>query len=684
MAKTLESPTSSPSVAVPIVKPWLTAANLRLLEAICETLIPVVAANDEADPHGHLRRPASALNVAQGMAETLSAEDVETRAEFRRLLSILRGPAGGLLLISRPIGFLRMTPEMRERALRAMAHSNVASLRQGFQALKRLALFIFYAGPAPDGGDNPNWPALQFVAPPPPPNVAKPIHPLDITSATTLDADVVVIGSGAGGGVVAAELAAAGKSVIVLEKGGYYNEADFTGREAEMMPKLYLKRGLQATKDLSMSILAGSCLGGGTVVNWSTSLRAPEVVLREWEQDFGLTGFTGAEFQAHYDAVAARVGVNITDSAPNASNAVIERGCEKLGYSWDVIPRNASDCAQRCGACGYGCPHGRKQSTMVTYLQDAADHGARFVVNCTVDRVLIERGVATGVKATVSDPATGARHTLTVRAATVVVAAGALHSPALLLRSGIGNPNIGRHLRLHPVVAVSGFYRDPILPWQGSLQTRLSRQFANEGKDGFVFEIAPGHPGLMALALPWDSGRQHKEQMQRLAYVAPMIVLARDKNSGRVTLDRHGEPVVDYPLGEHERQQLTRGAIESVKIHLAAGAITVGTLHSKLTMLDADADGAVPPERLAAFLKTIEERGLEPNRSMTFSAHQMGSCRMSADARRGVINNEHAVFGVRGLYVADGSVFPTASGVNPMLTILALAHRAAQAIKAGM
>jgi choline dehydrogenase-like flavoprotein len=263
----------------------------------------------------------------------------------------------------------------------------------------------------------------------------------------------------------------------------------------------------------------------------------------------------------------------------------------------------------------------------------------------------------------------------------VVVAAGALHSPAILLRSGVQNVNLGRNLWLHPVVAVSGFYPEPIYAWKGSLQTRYSDQFAGDGLSGFKFEVAPGHPGLMGQSLPWESGRRHKEMMARLKYSAPMIVLVRDHTGGRVTLDRHGEPVVDYPLGDYERQMLTQGAIEGAKLHLAAGATTVATLHNKETLLDIEPIGPPAPDQLTAFFKTIEERGLEPNRCVVFSAHQMGTCRMAGDPRRGVIGNDNAVFGVQGLYVADGSAFPSASGVNPMLTILAVAHRAAQAIK---
>jgi choline dehydrogenase-like flavoprotein len=676
-ARSGNDPSTSPATA----SAWLSPGEMRLLATLCDALIPSIDATPAEDPHGLLRRSASEMRVPELLADLLAAEDETTRQDFKQLLSLLGSPLGGVILLGRPMSFLAMKPAMRERALRAMANSRVARLRQGFQALKRLAMFLFYAAPAPDGGDNPSWPAVGFAPPPSPPSTTKRMHPLDIAGDMTLDADAVVIGSGAGGGVVAAELTAAGKSVIVLEKGGYYNEADFTGREAEMMPRLYLKRGLLTTRDLSIAILAGSCLGGGTIVNWSTSFRAPEAVLAEWERDYGLSGLTGSEFAADYDAVAARIGVNTDDSAPNANNAVIERGCQALGYHWGVIPRNASDCRQRCGACGYGCPYGRKQSTMLTFLQDAADGGARLIVNCSVERVLIERGTATGVAALVTDPATGAQHRVTVHARGVVVAAGSVHSPAILLRSGLTNAHIGRHLHLHPVVALSGSFESPIHTWEGSPQTRYSDQFGNPPDGyGFKFEMAPAHPGLSALAEPWESGRQHKELAMQMDHAASMIVLVRDRNGGRVTLDKRGEPVMDYALGDHERRQLTLGMIEGTNVLLAAGAQRVLTLHSRPALLEAPA----APAQVAAFGRTIAERGLEPNRVMVFSAHQMGTCRMAADPARGAIGPDGGVFDVARLYVADASAFPTASGVNPMLTIMALAHRTAKAIASAL
>ena len=252
---------------------WLSPDEFTIIEAVCDTLLPSLeppVGCSEAVA-AYYRRNAGDLHVPMLLAETLAHENAETQTEFRQLLALMASPLGGLLLIANPKPFINLQAPQREKYLLAMANSATAQLRRGYQALKRLATFIFYSAPNPQG-TNPNWGVLDYeTPPPPPPTTPKTIQPLTITQDTTLECDAVVIGSGAGGGVVAGELTMAGKSVIVLEKGGYNSEADFTYQEAQATPELYLKRGLLSTKDLSMVILAGSTLGGGTIINWNNA-----------------------------------------------------------------------------------------------------------------------------------------------------------------------------------------------------------------------------------------------------------------------------------------------------------------------------------------------------------------------------------------------------------------------------
>jgi choline dehydrogenase-like flavoprotein len=662
---------------------FLSAAEARTLEAICLAFVPSLPPLEgEEGAGGLMARSATDVDVARLVVEVLAAEPPETRAQFRRLLGLFGSPLFGLVAAGRPTGFAGLTPQQRERALQRMSTSPIPALRQAFQAVKRPATFLFYA--VPSGGDpNPSWPALHYEPTRPPQATRatpKPIRTLSVTQDTELTADVVVIGSGAGGSVVAAELAAAGREVVVLEMGEYLDEADFTGMEAEMTPKLFLGRGALATSDLGMIVLAGSCLGGGTVVNWSDSLRTPADVLDEWEKEHGLEGVTAPAYQQGFELAERRMGVNVLDSVPNENNAALKRGCEVLGYHWDPIPRNASGCEQRCGGCQFGCPYGRKQSAVLTFLQDAHDLGARIVAGCRVERVVVERGRATGVEAQVG------QHRVVVRAPTVVVAGGGVESPAVLLRSGLDNPNIGRHLRLHPVTVVAGFYDHPVRAWMGSPQTVKTDQFAHlRGGYGFRLEMAPAHPGIIAMGMAWDGARQHKLQMLQAANAAIFFVLSRDTGEGRVRVDGGGRAVLSYWPDRENRDFLVRGMQEIAKIAFAGGAVSVSTTHSPTLQLDGEGrkPGAVSPARLDRFLGDIAAQGIAPNRLPLFTAHQMGSCRLGSNPRTSVADPYGQVHGAPGLYVADASGFPTASGVNPMLSVMALAHRVAQRIKAG-
>src|SRR6202171_1644210 len=338
---------------------FLTPEEMRTLEAICLALVPSIPRErGEDDEGGLMARSASDLDLARLVGEVLAGEPPETRARFRGLLGMFGSPAFGLLASGRPGGFADLSPQQRERALQRMSTSPIPILRQAFQAVKRPATALFYAA-AVGGDSNPSWPAIRYEPTRPPlatRTTSKPIRTLHIDKEVELTADVVVIGSGSGGSVVAAELAAAGSDVVVLEMGDYLDEADFTGMEAEMTPRLFLGRGLLSTSDLGIVVLAGSCLGGGTVVNWSDSLRTPADVLDEWERLHGLEGVTAAAYQQGFDLAEQRMGVNTLDSVPNENNAALKRGCEALGYHWDTIPRNASGCEQRCGGCQFGCP----------------------------------------------------------------------------------------------------------------------------------------------------------------------------------------------------------------------------------------------------------------------------------------------------------------------------------------
>lgn len=631
----------------------LSPAALRVLRAVAATLV-----RDGAPELGD--------RVARQIDALPRAAD---RAELDRLLRALDSRLVNLLLSGTPIPFSRMSTARRERVLRGWATSRIPLRRKAFQALKRLTTVTHYTTPGVAR-------AIGYPGPlGPPPNTAKPIRPLVITGRTLLDCDVVVVGSGAGGAVVAAELAAAGKDVIVLEKGGYRNEADFTHEEGEALQTMYDAGGLLATRDLGLVVLQGATLGGGTVINYTTSFPTPPSIRAEWARKHRLPHFEQKEFNVALHAVANRIGVNPDHANPSGRDRALIRGLERLGWHHGLLPRDVRGCTQddACGYCGFGCRRGAKQSTLVTYLKDAAGRGTRIIVNCDVRHVTIERGAATGVDARVGP----AGYLLTVRAKTVVVAAGSVHSPALLLRSGITLPALGKHLALHPATAVFGDMEDAVRPWTGTVQAHYSDQFADlhEGY-GFKFETAPVHPSLQALAVPWSSASQYQDWMGRLPTTALAGILLRDRYGGRVRIDRDGNPVVDYHLSRYDRRHLRRGIAAAAELMEAAGAREIWMPLAQPVSYKPGAAGA-----REAWLRRVDAAGWGPNQLLLVTFHQMASCRMGAKRRSSVVDAENRVWGIRGLYVADASTFPSASGVNPMLTVMAIAHRAAQGMR---
>lgn len=628
----------------------LSPAARTVLRAVAATLVP-----DGAGDLGDM--------VAERVAALPRPAD---RAELDLLLRLLDRSAVNLLLSGIAKPFTRMSSHERERCLRGWATSRLSQRRKAFQALKRLTTVTHYTTPGAAR-------AIGYPGPlGPAPDVPKPIRPLAITADTTLDCEVVVVGSGAGGGVVAGELARAGKDVIVLEKGGYRNESDFTHLEADALATMYDAGGLLATSDLGLVVLQGSTLGGGTVINYTTSFDTPDAVRHEWSQEHGLPHFETQEFTSALRAVADHIGVNTTHAKPSGRDQVLIRGLEQCGWHHGLLPRDVRGCTQddSCGYCGMGCRRGAKQSTLITYLHEAAARGARMVVDCDVRRVTIERGAATGIEAHVG------RHRLQVRARQVVVAGGSIHSPAVLLRSGIQLPALGRNLALHPATAVLAHMPEPVRPWTGTVQAHYSDQFADlDHGYGFKFETAPVHPSLQALAAPWESAAGHRDRMAQLPQTALVGILLRDRFGGRVTVDRGGVAVVHYRLSAYDRGHLRHAIARAAELLESTGARDIW-----LPLAQSVSYRPAGPAARADWLSRVDAAGWGPNQLLLVTFHQMASCRMGASAATSVVDAEHRVWGIRNLYVADASTFPSASGVNPMLTVMAIAHRAASVI----
>jgi len=479
--------------------------------------------------------------------------------------------------------------------------------------------------------------------------------------------DVCVIGSGPGGAMVASRLARAGAKVLVLEEGGHYTKEQFDMQEATAYPRLYQDRGNRATADLSIAVLQGRAVGGGTVVNWTTSFRTPDDVLAYWREHEGLA-LTPATLQPHFEEVEQRLHiakVDLDDCNPN--NRAIYDGCKKLGWQVDTTRRNVKGCL-RTGYCGMGCPVDAKQSAALTYLPDAIKAGAELRPDSRAET--IEWTGRRAVAVTGRD--------FRVEPRVVAVSGGALNSPALLLRSGIDHGPVGRKTWLHPTVALGAYYGERIEGFYGAPQSIASHHFARRPEGaGFFIEAAPVHPMLAAIAAP-GFGAPLRAQMSLLPFLCATIALMIDgfdesEPGGTVTLRPDGGPKLDYPLGARH-YECFRAAMKAVaQLHLANGAREIRTSHVAQVRITSEGD-----------LARIDAAPMGPNLFGLFTAHQMGGCRMGTDPSRSVVNPQLRHHLLENLFVVDGSVFPTGLGVNPMESIYGLASWAAEHVKAAL
>lgn len=638
------------------------------LEMICDTFLP---------GDGLTLPSASQLGAVDTVLELLARNprEAETK-QLAMLLDLWDGPVTGLLTGWGPRRYSKLSQQDREKALLRLGASRLGAVRAVFQALKQASLLAYNVTPGPTGF-NPLWKQLGYdgipgsLATAPQPALA----PQRITEPTSLTCDVVIVGSGAGGGTAAGVLAEAGLDVVVLERGGYYDDRDFGAGEFAGLKQLYAP-GPLASSEGQLALVAGSCLGGGTVVNWSTSLPTPDRVREEWA-GIGAAQFAGAEFTESLDAVLRRLGVNERRSIPTARDAILERGARALGWPVDALPRNVTDACDagiECGRCGSGCRVGAKQSVTKTWLADAAARGARLIVDANVRRISVRDNRAEAVTVR-----TSAGVEFEVRARAVVVAAGAIQTPALLRRSGLGNKNIGRYLRLHPAAAVFGLFDEEVRPWEGGLQTRICRQHADLDGNGYgvIYETGPLAPGSSTGFMSWQGSADHQRVMLDFARTNAVGIITRDRDSGAVKVDKAGEPTVDYRISDYDAAHLHTGIEGAARILEAAGATRIFSGHQAGVSYEPGVRGS-----LDEFSAAAEAAGYGPGRCTMGALHIMGSARMGGSAETSATDPDGATWDVKNIVVADASCFPTSSGVNPMVTIEAIAHMNAKRLAA--
>jgi choline dehydrogenase-like flavoprotein len=469
-----------------------------------------------------------------------------------------------------------------------------------------------------------------------------------VSASERIDADVCIVGAGAGGAVAAAELAEGGAKVVVLEQGREHDADTFSARPVEMMTRLYRDGGQGMTLGSPPILLPlGGGIGGTTLVNSGTCFRTPGAVLERWRGEYGLHELTEQELDPCFERVERALSVaEVSPELAGANAAVARRGAEALGWSHGYLRRNARGCVGS-GVCAFGCPTSAKQHTGITYVPRARAAGAEILTGAEVQRVLVRNGRAQGVHARLD----GAVH-LHVHAPEVIVAAGTIHTPLLLERSGLGGDSgqLGQNLALHPATGAFARMEEIVDMARGVPQSFYVDEFSTEG---IMFEGVAGPPSYVAMSLPL-TGARHARAMADYRHLALLGLMVSDTSRGSVR-PLGGRPLIRYDLARDDLVRFRSGLARIRELFEAAGAREVYL----------PLPHGVEPERAR----------VQDLKLMAF--HPLGTARADARPTHGVVDGRLGVHGVEGVHVADGSVVPSSLGVNPQITIMALATRLA-------
>jgi choline dehydrogenase-like flavoprotein len=487
--------------------------------------------------------------------------------------------------------------------------------------------------------------------------------------AAETSADAVVIGLGAGGSVALRELAKAGLSVIGLEQGPWHKS--FTQREDEMFPRLFAEGGGRMTKDLSMRVLQGRGIGGSTVHNTNLCKRTPDAILDLWRTRYKVSGIEASALNPAFETIERDLSVSvIPDDLQNLNNQALRRGVTALGLRGGPLKHNRVGC-QQSGFCEIGCAYDAKQNAAKIMVPQAQKHGARVVPNARVTKVLWSNGRVTGVLGNMMDEAGNVVSAFRVNAKVVVLAGSATSSSALALASGLVDPHarIGRGLRLHPGGVVSAIFPEPIMGHQGIPQSYECTEYLSyeEGSDKRVWIVpAFAHPIGAASMVP-GFGAEHMRAMRDYRHLAVLSAMVHDETEGRVTLESDGRPRINYTLSEPDRKQLALGLKACARILLAAGATEVRV-------------PATTPKtyRTMAAIEQDDFSYVRPHEVPMSSVHPMGGLAMGDDPKASAVNSQGEFHFTRGLFAADGSLFPTSIGAPPQISIYSFALHLSQ------
>ncbi len=506
-----------------------------------------------------------------------------------------------------------------------------------------------------------------------PPKIERPrwrdriVDAQSLSDGESLECDVVVVGTGAGGAPVARSLAAQGYAVLVIEEGPYFTREDFNGKAPDMIAKLYRRGGTTAAiGNTVIPIPVGRGVGGTTLINSGTCFRVPDRTLEDWRDTLGLSEFTPDLLAPYYEAVEAELQVAVAlPGVVGRPGELIGRGCDALGYSHHALRRNAPDCDGQ-GVCCFGCPTDAKRSTNVSFIPRALERGAQVLTGLKIEQVLIEGERAVGVSGRARS-ASGETRAIEVRARVVVLSCGSLHTPTLLLRQGIANASeqVGRNLSIHPATAAIALFDEPVHAWKSVPQGHCIDHFADEG---LMFEGASAPLDVTAASVP-GHGPAFIDFMEHFDRMLCFGFMVKDTSRGRVHRTRAGEPTISYWLNDRDVAQMRRGLAILSRVYFAAGAREV-----RLPV------AGLEPLRTPSDVARLEESRFAARHIELTAYHPLGTARMGKDPLASVVDTTHETHDVHNLFICDGSSVPGALGVNPQLTIMAMALRASDFI----
>lgn len=690
------------------------SSQIQTLAAICHALIPPLSLSESVPTN--IQDSPSPDEVAELIMKRCLPKGVLI---VSLVLKFLSSRVGTLLLCGWMCldwkwpfvhSFSELSLKKREAVLQKWSRETLLlPLRVAFALLKIITLFVYFSS-ADENSNNPAWKAigyeLEVVERQRKHENERPLAKgivdtmnmdelslkesliqkgIDVVEGVNegvykIKCDVVIVGSGCGGGVAAAVLAKSGQKVVVLEKGHYFVPEDYSGLEGPSMSELYESGGMLTTQDGKIMVMAGSTVGGGSSINWSACIRTPDYILKEWSKENKIPIFSSNEYQSAMDHVCERIGVTESCVVEGFQNQVLRRGCMNLGINVEAVPRNSS-ADHYCGSCCYGCRRGDKKGTDSTWLVDAVNDGAVIITGCKAESFALVRDSNRVRKRCIGAIATveydNIRKKLHIEAGVTISACGSLLTPPLLISSGLENKNIGRNLHLHPVSFVWGYFPESHVElkgksFEGGLITSIHKvQDEEESSVRAIVEAAALGPASFAALSPWTSRHDMSKRMTKYARTAVLFALSRDEGSGSVR--QHG--IIRYRLSEVDKGNLKAGLRQALRILIAAGAAEVGSFRSDGQKMRC---GGTKDEDVDEFLDSVTAVGGPMSGSehwtLYCSAHQMGSCRMGAAEEDGAVDGNGECWEAEGLFVCDGSVLPTAIGVNPMITIQSTAY----------